>query len=453
MRRSLGAVLAVMISLSSAHARAQGATPAPSKEAVREAEGHFKRGVELYGERDYKGALVEFKRAYQIAPSPSVLYNIGQTQFQLQSYAAALPALEQYAAEGKPTGARKKEVEASIATLRARVGTLDIASNVEGADVTVDEESVGKTPLPKPVLVSVGTRKIVVSAEGFPPATRSVDVAAGDALHLSVELTKPPPPPPPPPSAHVEPPEDDSSSNVDERPGKTYYFIGARYRGTIIPKAIVNMFVDEGRTIYSNTVGIELDIRRDGFSIIPGLTFVEYGQPDTLFIQKGKDPTAAGNWSNVRSSLKGLFITGDLLWSAKISRHVDFEFGAGIGAGLLFGDLETNWVYDSPNGPYETSGGRRFSPCITEADAPSCQRASHQNAQVAKVNHYVEPSWFDGGSRPSLFVHLSIPQVGLRIKPIRELETRVGLGLSLVGLWFGLSADYGLERKPATPPK
>ena len=41
-----------------------------------------------------------------------------------------------------------------------------------------------------------------------------------------------------------------------------YYFVGARYRGTIIPKFIVNLFANEGGTFYSNTVGVEADLRR-----------------------------------------------------------------------------------------------------------------------------------------------------------------------------------------------
>ena len=46
----------------------------------------------------------------------------------------------------------------------------------------------------------------------------------------------------------------------------------------------------------------------------------------------------------------------------------------------------------------------------------------------------------------SFLPHIAIPQVSLRYKPIRQLETRLSLGFSLTGFWFGLSADYGLEK-------
>src|SRR4051812_34152257 len=74
---------------------------------------------------------------------------------------------------------------------------------------------------------------------------------------------------------NVEPPHDEwDVKDVEELPGKTYVFIGLRYRGTIIPKFMLNLFVDEGATIYSNSIGVEMDLRKDGFSLIPALSYV-----------------------------------------------------------------------------------------------------------------------------------------------------------------------------------
>jgi uncharacterized membrane protein len=47
--------------------------------ATRDAGKHFQRGVSLYGEADYRAALIEFKRAYALAPNAAVLYHVGQT--------------------------------------------------------------------------------------------------------------------------------------------------------------------------------------------------------------------------------------------------------------------------------------------------------------------------------------------------------------------------------------
>jgi hypothetical protein len=250
----------------------------------------------------------------------------------------------------------------------------------------------------------------------------------------------------------VEPPSDTTfdSNDVTELPGKSYYFIGVRYRGTIVPQFMMNLFVNEGRTIYSSGVGLEVDMRKDGFSFIPALSFVEYGMPDTLFLEKNKDANFAGNWSHVSSQLKGVYATADLLWSAKISKNVDFEYGAGFGLGVIFGPLNTNWVRADGSGPYESSDGRKFSPCNTEGEGgprSGCNKADHQNATVAKVGNYEESSWANGGSKPNIFIHLAIPQFGVRIKPVKQFEGRVGIGFSLTGFWFGLSGNYGLEKR------
>jgi hypothetical protein len=159
----------------------------PAVASPKEAAKHFSRGVSLYGEADYRAALVEFERAYELAPNPAVLYNIGQTHFQLQSYAAALLTFERYLAEA-PAGARHRaDVEQAVETLRARVGKLAIATTPPGAEILIDDEVVGTTPLPQPVLVSIGRRRVVAQLPGQPAQARLIDVAAGDTA--TVQLT------------------------------------------------------------------------------------------------------------------------------------------------------------------------------------------------------------------------------------------------------------------------
>jgi hypothetical protein len=240
-----------------------------------------------------------------------------------------------------------------------------------------------------------------------------------------------------------------AASDVTEKDGQTYYYIGLRYGLTIIPKFMLNIFVSEGATVTSNTIGAEIDIRKDGFSLIPSISYAEYGKDENvLFLQKNADPNVTGNWSYVNSSLKALYLGADLLWSAKISKNVDFEYGAGFGLGIIFGDLVTNWVSTDPNGSLKSSDGRSFSPCQTEGPINSgCNKADHQNSQIAKVGGYTEPSWANGGSKPNIFPRILLHLAGLRVKPIKQMEARVGLGFSLTeGFWLGISGDYGLER-------
>lgn len=162
------------------------AQAAPSSEQIRDAGKHFQRGVALYNEADYAGALAEFRRAYEIAPNAAVLYNVGQTQFQLRSYAAALGSFERYVAEAGANADHRTEAQTAIETLRSRVGKIDVTAP-DGAEVLIDDESAGKTPLP-PVLAAVGKRKIVATKDGRSSSPRYVEVAAGETVKAELRI-------------------------------------------------------------------------------------------------------------------------------------------------------------------------------------------------------------------------------------------------------------------------
>ena len=151
--------------LAMAPLRAHADDPSTSRDAGK----HFQRAVALYNEADYRAALVEFKRAYAISPNAAVLYNIGEAEYQLQDYAAALVTFEHFLAESGPAETRRAEVENNVEVLRARVGHLTVTTVPAGADVSVDDIGAGRTPLDKSILVSIGHRKVTASLPGRPP--------------------------------------------------------------------------------------------------------------------------------------------------------------------------------------------------------------------------------------------------------------------------------------------
>lgn len=156
-----------------------------------EASERFRRGVKLYKDEDYVAALVEFKRAYELAPNYRVLYNLGQTSRGLKDYASALTAYQQYLDEGgdEIDDDRRKEVEKIVEDLTARVGKLTITTNVDGAEVQIDDEVVGVTPLDEPIIVNIGKRRVGASRDGYAPAKRLIEVAGRDELDVELALT------------------------------------------------------------------------------------------------------------------------------------------------------------------------------------------------------------------------------------------------------------------------
>jgi hypothetical protein len=163
-----------------------GGAPARAGEnAVREAAKHFQRGVDLYNDGDFRGALVEFKTAYQTWPRANVLYDIGQTEYQLLDYAAALKTMERYLQETGPTAPHRQDVEAAVETLRGRVGRVALTSE-SGCEVSVDDQPAGTTPLDAPILVSVGQRRIAVICTGQRGVGKRIEVAAGQTVSLEL---------------------------------------------------------------------------------------------------------------------------------------------------------------------------------------------------------------------------------------------------------------------------
>jgi hypothetical protein len=151
---------------------------------------HFTRGVELHAEGDFRGALIEFQRAYDVAPSFRILYNVAKANLELNDYAAALVAFERYLAEGgvEVPDDKRTEVEAEIQKLRQRVAYVTVECNVTGAEVTVDELPAGKTPLAKPIVVGIGRHRVVVQLAGQGSAQTVVDLAGGDRRTVELRL-------------------------------------------------------------------------------------------------------------------------------------------------------------------------------------------------------------------------------------------------------------------------
>lgn len=162
---------------------------APTPDAKAEASAHFRRGVELFQEEAFRGALVEFERAYAIAPDYRLLYNIGQTKFETQDYLGAIQSYERYLEGGGDdiTKERKAVVEGALAALRERVGTVNVLVNRKGAEVFIDDVSVGFTPL-GPLRVNVGRHRISARSASGATDAEVVSVAGGDSSEVSLML-------------------------------------------------------------------------------------------------------------------------------------------------------------------------------------------------------------------------------------------------------------------------
>lgn len=218
-----------------------------------------------------------------------------------------------------------------------------------------------------------------------------------------------------------------------EEPGKTYHFVGLRYRGIIVPKFMMNLFGDGGRTVYNHAVGPEFTIRKDGFEYVFSIWYASYRMKPTPF-KSSSDPELA--WEIVESKLSSIFLTSDFLWSSELSPEFSLNYGMGAGFGIIFGDLirEQSTPANGIAGDPED---------YIRCAAPGNPNNTYCGTDNDHYNGFKESSWADGGSKPIIFPWL-VAQTGFRYKPHKNFAARLDAGFGTTGFFIGLAGNYGL---------
>ena len=245
----------VFVSALATFGRADG----PSQTALDEGRERFKRGVELFRSGDSRAALIEFKRAYEVAPSYKIQFNIGQACADLQDYACARRAFERYLSEGGKDVPkdRRAAVEMDVENLRKLVAFVQVIVNQEGAEISVDDVVVGKAPLAEPILVSAGRRRIGVSLAPYAPVSRVIDVAGGDRVDVSIALQAPVVAPPPAPVTPVAvTPQPIQAPPEQPKTNRTPFFVGLGVTALLGAGATVTgAFALSSKSTLDTTVG------------------------------------------------------------------------------------------------------------------------------------------------------------------------------------------------------
>ncbi len=218
-----------------------------------------------------------------------------------------------------------------------------------------------------------------------------------------------------------------------EEPGRTYHFVGLRYRGIIIPKFMVNLFGDGGSSVYVHAFGPEFTVRKDAFEYVFSIWYAGYGMKPTPF-KASSDPETA--WEIVEANLKVLYLTADFNWSSELSPEFSLNYGMGAGFGFVFGDLIREQAHPPSNVPGDPYTYERCT-------APGAPNPTYCGTDNDHYNGYKEPSWADGGSKPIIFPWLVL-QTGVRYKPHRNFAMRLDGGFGTSGFFFGLAGNYGL---------
>src|SRR5271165_5504294 len=108
----LGRAVAVIAAVTSACALTPArafAQPSPTEDVKSEARERFDRGLRLFNDGDNAGALAEFKRAYDLIPNPTVLFNMGLVYAAMGRPVEAVDVLDRVVADPGSLAAERIE--------------------------------------------------------------------------------------------------------------------------------------------------------------------------------------------------------------------------------------------------------------------------------------------------------------------------------------------------------
>jgi len=148
----------------------------------------LKEGSALYKQADFATALKKFEEAYALYPSPKLQSNIAQADRELGKTVEAVEAFETFLVQA-PDAAPEIVAEArqSLAELKPKLAQIRVDA-IGGANVMVDDRSLGVTPIARIIWVLPGRHSVTVKHPSYLPVSLQVTVSVGEIRTLSPKL-------------------------------------------------------------------------------------------------------------------------------------------------------------------------------------------------------------------------------------------------------------------------
>lgn len=118
--------------------------------------------------------------------------------------------------------------------------------------------------------------------------------------------------------------------------------LGVRVRTIYIPKFVIELFYEEATSsVFKPGFGLELSRRKGNFELVFGLEYENLSPDDGFFLGKDDDP-------NVPEQAPDYVVFDDFSWvaadvaflfSAPLNKQLSFRYGAGLGIGVVLGEV------------------------------------------------------------------------------------------------------------------
>lgn len=200
--KSLGCVVA-LTGLSAVSSVAMSQPVLSGEEAAKLADAYFLRGKALLKEGNVKGAYKEYKASWDLKKTYDIAANLGNVELELgmPRDAAEHLAFSIRNAAVSVTPDRLEKIKKLLEQAKSMVGAVVVRVNVDGAEVFVDGESVGRSPVGEELYVNPGPRTFEARLPGHEGPKQTVDITRAGSRMISLTLTPIAVAPPPSASA------------------------------------------------------------------------------------------------------------------------------------------------------------------------------------------------------------------------------------------------------------
>lgn len=150
----------------------------------------YRDATRLYEVGELASAEPLFRKAWALHHSYDIASNLGALELELGKPRAAAEllsyALSQFPARGSTP--QRAALEARFDEARKLVGVLRLRVSVAGAELAVDGEPIGRSPLTSAVFVTPGERVVSAKLAGYTDAQITVRVPKGSAFDVTLPL-------------------------------------------------------------------------------------------------------------------------------------------------------------------------------------------------------------------------------------------------------------------------
>ena len=152
----------------------------------------YDAGKMLFDDGDYATALLKYRAAYDATHDPRLLWDVAVCEKSLRHYATTVALLGRYLAEGGEllSASDRRDAQELSRAIAPFTAAQILSVSEDGADIAIDGQPVGRSPLPGPVVLDLGTRRVQVTKEGFRPRSLEMPVGGSAPTTVAVRLQR-----------------------------------------------------------------------------------------------------------------------------------------------------------------------------------------------------------------------------------------------------------------------